>query len=105
MPRKKLQSTRVSDFFMPAKGETPVPQRPSNMALTKDDLLASLRTFKAELRKELSVDLKSALEALQSDVTSRMTSLQADVDSVETRTLDLETQVKEIKQQAPALNS
>ncbi|KAJ1101425.1 hypothetical protein NDU88_006493 [Pleurodeles waltl] len=68
------------------------------MALTKDDLLASLRTLKVELREELTVDLMSSLEALQYDVTSRMTSLQADVDSVGTRTLDLETQVQEINQ-------
>ncbi|KAJ1207164.1 hypothetical protein NDU88_002556 [Pleurodeles waltl] len=73
-------------------------QGPGGMALTNEDLLASLCTFKAELREELTADLKSALEALQSDVTSRMTSLQADVDSVGTHTLELETQVQEIKQ-------
>ncbi|KAJ1136107.1 hypothetical protein NDU88_002525 [Pleurodeles waltl] len=80
MPRKKLQSTRISDYFTPATAETPVTQRPSSMALTKDDLLASLRTFRVELREELTADLKSVLEVLQSDVTSRMTSLQADLE-------------------------
>ncbi|KAJ1161517.1 hypothetical protein NDU88_002002 [Pleurodeles waltl] len=73
------------------------------MALTKEALLTSLCTFKAELREQHTADFKSTLEALQSDITSRMTSLQADVDSVWTRTLDLETQIQEIKQQVSRL--
>ncbi|KAJ1106754.1 hypothetical protein NDU88_004154 [Pleurodeles waltl] len=99
MPRNKPQSTKVSDFFSPAKGEAPMSQGAGNKALTKDDFLASLRPFKAELREELTAELRSALEALQSGVTGHLTSLQAGVESVGTSTLDLETQVLELKQQ------
>ncbi|KAJ1173085.1 hypothetical protein NDU88_004926 [Pleurodeles waltl] len=69
------------------------------MALTKEDLVSSLHTFKVELRKELTDDFKATLDAFQSDINSRLTSLQADVDSVGTCTFDLEAQVQEMKQQ------
>ncbi|KAJ1200653.1 hypothetical protein NDU88_004474 [Pleurodeles waltl] len=84
---------------MPAGSGVPETQQSGGIALTKEDFLSSLCTFKVELQEELTADFKSALEALQSDITSRMTSLQADVDSVGTHTLDLKTQVQEIKQQ------
>ncbi|KAJ1097496.1 hypothetical protein NDU88_002614 [Pleurodeles waltl] len=75
------------------------------MALTKEDLLASLCIFKAELREELTGNFKATLDKFQADLNGKISSLQADVNSVGARTLDLEAQMQDLQQKVAPVDS
>ncbi|KAJ1202315.1 hypothetical protein NDU88_006115 [Pleurodeles waltl] len=90
MPQRKIQANRVSSYFTPARVESADQTQGEEMALTKEDLLSSLRAFKTELREELATDIRATLEAFQTDVNGKLAAHQTDVDSVGARTLDFE---------------
>lgn len=86
MPPKKVPA-KVSNYFPKAEKKQAQEQGATadTMALMKEDLLASLKEFKTELRAELKLDIKTSLDQLKDNLTERMTALQQDVDSVGTR--------------------
>ena len=102
MPPKKAPAQKLTHFFAPVEGGSPLslPEDLPEMALTKDDLLSSLRDFKRELREELKMDLASSLDLLRSDLNLKLQEVQRDLDSVGTRTMDLEKRLQDTVQKA-----
>ncbi|KAJ1152400.1 hypothetical protein NDU88_005175 [Pleurodeles waltl] len=96
--RRNGKANRVSSYFTPARVESADQTQGEEMALTKEDLLSSLRTFKTKLREELTTDIRATLEAFQMDVNGKLAALQTDVYSVGARTLDLETHKQNLQQ-------
>ena len=95
MPPKKESTHKVTQYFSPKGKNTPA-TTPNKMALTKEDLLTSLKDFKTELREELKTDLAAAIDLLRTDLNAKLQSIQQDLDSVGARTLDLEAKMLDI---------
>lgn len=66
------------------------------MALTREDLVASLRDFKAELCLEIKHDLRTSIDQLKADLTDCMSALKQDVDAAGSRVLEIEDQAEEL---------
>ena len=105
MPPKKTQANRVSSYFAPAESRDVGSDSTASAGMehTKEDFLSSLRDFKKKLREELKGDMAISMEALRSDINSRLTTLQQDVDSVGSRTLDLEAKMQDLDQRTMCL--
>ncbi|KAJ1170051.1 hypothetical protein NDU88_001932 [Pleurodeles waltl] len=97
MPRHKIQANRVSSYFTLARVESADQTQGEEMALTKEDLLSSLRAFKTELHEELTTDIRATLEAFQTDVNGKLAALQTDVNSVETHLQNLQQKVTPVE--------
>ncbi|XP_078505776.1 uncharacterized protein LOC144763734 [Lissotriton helveticus] len=95
-------TSRVTSYFTSTRPEEKEGRAPTTegMTLTRENLLATLRKFKSEVREDIKSDIG---ESFRAEMGMKLVALQADVDSVGMRTLDLEKKFQELEGQVKPL--